>query len=130
MNSITFYELAKSKTHTFYFLVGEVTVTLKYVTHILGQLVNGEPMTSRMDNNHSFLVENCLAIFGRQSGPHDHTLEKVNLAWVRQCRDTEPLDTQKSIERYIWTHILCLLEAVVTLDKLTSFANSNFLPLL
>ncbi|RYQ93237.1 hypothetical protein Ahy_B09g099508 [Arachis hypogaea] len=31
----------------------------------------------------------------------DHVLGKVNIAWVRRCRDTEPCDTQESLERRI-----------------------------
>ncbi|KAL4359077.1 hypothetical protein AHAS_Ahas08G0041300 [Arachis hypogaea] len=59
----------------------------------------------RMDNSHSFLVEDCIVVFGRQSGPHDHTLGK-----------------------YIRTHIFYLLETVVFSNKSTNSINPKFLP--
>ncbi|XP_072060419.1 serine/threonine-protein phosphatase 7 long form homolog [Arachis hypogaea] len=63
------------------------------------------------------------------SGPDDHVLGKVNnLAWVWRCRDTEPCDTQQSIERYVRAHIFCVLSTVVFLDKSTTSLNSKFLP--
>ncbi|RYR10729.1 hypothetical protein Ahy_B05g079204 [Arachis hypogaea] len=86
-------------------------------------------MTGKTDSSHEFLVENCLACFGRPPSPDDHVLEKVNFAWVRRCRGIELLDTQESIERYIWAHIFCLL-TVVFPDKPTNTVNSKFLPLL
>ncbi|RYR69895.1 hypothetical protein Ahy_A03g016432 [Arachis hypogaea] len=45
-------------------------------------------------------------------------------------RDTEPCDTQESIERYVRTHIFCMLGTVVFPDKSTTSLNSKFLPLL
>ncbi|KAL4365798.1 hypothetical protein AHAS_Ahas07G0142100 [Arachis hypogaea] len=93
--------------------------------HILGLLVNEEPVTDRTENSHQFLVENCLACFGRVPGPDDHALGKVNLVWIRRCRDTEPCDTQESIERYIQAHIFYMLGTVVFSDKLTNFLNSK-----
>ncbi|QHO27275.1 uncharacterized protein DS421_7g206600 [Arachis hypogaea] len=105
-------------------------VTLEDVIHILGLQVNGE--LSRVDRiaSYQFLVDNCLACFGRQPGPDDHVLGKVNLHWVRRCRDSEPCDTQKSIERYVRAHIFCVLGTVVFPDKSTTSLNSKFLPLL
>ncbi|RYQ87409.1 hypothetical protein Ahy_B09g094924 isoform A [Arachis hypogaea] len=55
---------------------------------------------------------------------------KVNLAWIWRCRDTEPCDTQKSVERYVRTHIFCVLGTVVFSDKSNTSLNSKFLPLL
>ncbi|RYR19610.1 hypothetical protein Ahy_B03g064442 [Arachis hypogaea] len=63
-------------------------------------------------------------------GPNDHVLGKVNLHWVRQCRDSEPCDTQESIEWYVRAHIFCVLGTVVFPDKSTASLNSKFLPLL
>ncbi|XP_020999655.1 serine/threonine-protein phosphatase 7 long form homolog [Arachis duranensis] len=120
----------RPKTHTFHLPVGEVTVTLEDVIHILGLQVNGEPVTGRSDSSYQFLVDNCLACFGRQPGPDDHVLGKVNLHWVRRCRDSEPCDTQESIERYVRAHIFCVLGTVVFPDKSTTSLNSKFLPLL
>ncbi|QHO13445.1 uncharacterized protein DS421_15g515600 [Arachis hypogaea] len=91
------------ETHTFHLPVGEVTVTLEDVIHILGLQINGEPVTDRSDSSYQFLVDNCIACFGRQPGPDNHVLGKVNLAWVRRCRDIEPCDTQESIERFAST---------------------------
>ncbi|KAL4357236.1 hypothetical protein AHAS_Ahas09G0166500 [Arachis hypogaea] len=107
-------------------LMGEVTVTLEDVIHILGLQVNGEPVTGRSDSSYQFLVDNCLACFGRQPGPDDHVLGKVNLHWVRRCRDSEPCDTQESIERYVRAHIFCVLGTVVFPDKSTTSLNSNW----
>ncbi|QHO48951.1 uncharacterized protein DS421_1g09790 [Arachis hypogaea] len=73
---------------------------------------------------------NCITCFGREPSPQDHILGKVSIPWVRRCRDTEPCDTQESIERYVWEHIFCVLGMVVFLDKLTTSLNSKFLPLL
>ncbi|KAL4315296.1 hypothetical protein AHAS_Ahas15G0170900 [Arachis hypogaea] len=98
----------RPETHTFYFPVGEVRVTLEDVSYILGLPINGEPITGRSDSSHQFLVENCIACFGRKPGPQDHVLGKVNIAWVQRCRDTEPCDTQESLERYVWVHIFCV----------------------
>ncbi|XP_072060429.1 serine/threonine-protein phosphatase 7 long form homolog [Arachis hypogaea] len=120
----------RPKTHTFHLSVGEVTVTLEDITYILGLPVNGESVTGRTDSSHQFLVENCIAYFGRESGPQDHVLGKVNLAWVRRCRDTEPCDVQDSIEQYVRAHIFCVLGTVVFLDKFITSLNSKFLPLL
>ncbi|KAL4305923.1 hypothetical protein AHAS_Ahas16G0126800 [Arachis hypogaea] len=89
----------RPETHTFHLPVGEVTVTLEDVSYILGFPVNGELVTGRSDSSHQFLVENCIACFGWEPGPDDHVLGKVNIAWVRRCRDTEPCDTQESLER-------------------------------
>ncbi|RYQ84854.1 hypothetical protein Ahy_B10g104351 [Arachis hypogaea] len=110
----------RPETHTFHLPVGEVTVMLEDVSYILGLPINGE----------AFLVENCIVCFGREPGLQDHVLEKVNIAWVRRCRDTEPCDTQESIEQYVRAHIFCVLGTVVFLDKLTTLLNSKFLPLL
>ncbi|QHO59341.1 uncharacterized protein DS421_3g98360 [Arachis hypogaea] len=63
-------------------------------------------------------------------GLNDHVLGKVNIAWVRQCRDTEPCDTQESLERYVRAHIFCVLDTIVFPDKSTVSLNSKFLPLL
>ncbi|RYR68411.1 hypothetical protein Ahy_A03g014911 [Arachis hypogaea] len=79
---------------------------------------------------HQFLVENCIAYFGQEPSPQDHVLGKVNIAWVRRCRDTEPCDTQESLERYVRAHIFCVLGTVVFPDKSTTSLNSKFLPLL
>ncbi|KAL4314210.1 hypothetical protein AHAS_Ahas15G0062300 [Arachis hypogaea] len=76
----TLVERWRPKNHTFHLSVGEVTVTLEDVTYILGLPVNGEPVTGRLDSRHQFLVENCIACFGRELGPQDHILGKVNLA--------------------------------------------------
>ncbi|XP_072066781.1 serine/threonine-protein phosphatase 7 long form homolog [Arachis hypogaea] len=67
------------ETHTFHLPVGEVTMTLEDVTHILGLPVNGELVTGKTDSSHQFFVENCIACFGREPGLHDHVLGKVNL---------------------------------------------------
>ncbi|RYR21076.1 hypothetical protein Ahy_B03g066322 [Arachis hypogaea] len=120
----------RPETHTFHLPVGEVTVTLEDVSYILGLPINGEAVTGRSDSSHQFLVENCIACFGREPGPEDHVLGKVNLAWVRRCRDTEPCDTQESVERYVRAHIFCVLGTVVFPDKSTTLLNSKFLPLL
>ncbi|RYR09793.1 hypothetical protein Ahy_B05g078202 [Arachis hypogaea] len=45
-------------------------------------------------------------------------------------RDTEPCDTQESVERYVRAHIFCVLGTVVFPDKSTTSLNSKFLPLL
>ncbi|KAL4327926.1 hypothetical protein AHAS_Ahas13G0148900 [Arachis hypogaea] len=109
----------RSKTHTFHLLVGEVTMTLENMTHILGLPINGEPVISRTDSSHQFFVENCFTCFGREPGPHDHVLGKVNLVWVRRCRDTKPV-TRRSPLRGM----------VVFLDKYTTSLKSKFFPLL
>nr|XP_025616410.1 protein MAIN-LIKE 1-like [Arachis hypogaea]XP_025635136.1 protein MAIN-LIKE 1-like [Arachis hypogaea]XP_025663927.1 protein MAIN-LIKE 1-like [Arachis hypogaea] len=95
----------RPETHTFHLPVGEVTVTLEDVIHILGLQVNGEPVTGRSDSSYQFLVDNCLACFGRQPGPDDHVLGKVNLHWVRRCRDSEPCDSFVCV-RYNFTVII------------------------
>ncbi|QHO23281.1 uncharacterized protein DS421_12g362230 [Arachis hypogaea] len=102
----------RPETYTFHLPVGEVMVTLEDVTHILGLLVNGEPVTGRTDSSHQFLVENCIACFGWEPGPQDYVLGKVNPAWVQRCRDTEPCDTQESIEQYVRAHIFCVLRTL------------------
>ncbi|RYR47171.1 hypothetical protein Ahy_A07g033116 [Arachis hypogaea] len=73
----------RPKTHKFHLPIGEVTITLKDVTHIIGLPINKDLAMGRMDSSHLFLVEDCIAAFGRQPGPHDHTLGKVNIAWVQ-----------------------------------------------
>ncbi|RYR61104.1 hypothetical protein Ahy_A04g018207 [Arachis hypogaea] len=75
-------------------------------------------------------MENCIACFGWDPGPQDHMLGKVNLAWVRRCRDIEPCDIQESVERYVWAHIFCVLGTVVFSNKSTTSLNLKFLPLL
>ncbi|KAL4356521.1 hypothetical protein AHAS_Ahas09G0095000 [Arachis hypogaea] len=100
---------------------------LEDVSYILGLPINGETITVRSDSSHQFLVENCIAYFGREPGPQDHVLGKVNLAWVRQCRDTEPCDTQESVERYVWAHIFCVLRTVVFPNKSTTSLNSKYM---
>ncbi|XP_072087859.1 serine/threonine-protein phosphatase 7 long form homolog [Arachis hypogaea] len=118
------------ETHTFHLSVGEVTVTLEDVSYILSLPINEEAVTGRSDSSHQFLVENCIAYFGQEPSPQDHVLGKVNIAWVRRCRDTEPCDTQESLERYVRAHIFCVLGTVVFPDKSTTSLNSKFLPLL
>ncbi|RYR69653.1 hypothetical protein Ahy_A03g016208 [Arachis hypogaea] len=81
----------RPETHTFHLLVGEVMVTLEDVSYILGLPINGEAVTGRSDSSHQFLVENCIAYFGREPGPDDHVLGNVNIAWIRRCRDTTSL---------------------------------------
>ncbi|RYR34031.1 hypothetical protein Ahy_A10g048749 [Arachis hypogaea] len=51
--------------HTFYLPIGEVTITLEDVTHILGLLINGDSMTGTTDSSHEFLVDNYVVVFGR-----------------------------------------------------------------
>ncbi|XP_072084287.1 protein MAIN-LIKE 1-like [Arachis hypogaea] len=119
----------RPKTYTFHLPVGKVTVTLKDVSYILGLPINGEAVTGRSDSSHQFLVENCIACFGREPGPQYHVLGNVNLAWVRRCRDTKPCDTQESVERYVRAHIFCVLGTVVFPDKSATSLNSKFLPL-
>ncbi|XP_025612089.1 serine/threonine-protein phosphatase 7 long form homolog [Arachis hypogaea] len=123
-------ECWRLETHTFHLPVGEVTVTLEDVSYILGLPVNREAVTGRSDSSHQFLVENCMACFGREPGPQDHVSGKVNIAWVRRCRDTERCDTQQSVKRYVRAHIFCVLGIVVFPDKSTTSLNSKFLPLL
>ncbi|RYR47632.1 hypothetical protein Ahy_A07g033578 [Arachis hypogaea] len=53
--------------------------------------------------------------------------------WIRQIpltRDSEPCDTQESLERYVRAHIFCVLGTIVFPDKSTVSLNSKFLPLL
>ncbi|KAL4393870.1 hypothetical protein AHAS_Ahas02G0095200 [Arachis hypogaea] len=90
----------RSETRTFHLPIGEVTVTLEDVSYILGLPINGEAITDRSDSSHQFLVENCIACFGREPGPEDHVFGKVNIVWVGRCRDIEPCDTQESLERW------------------------------
>ncbi|RYR78765.1 hypothetical protein Ahy_A01g003624 [Arachis hypogaea] len=116
--------------HTFYLPVGEVIVTLEDVTHILGLSVNEKSITGRTDSSHQFLVENCFACFSRLPGSDDHVLNKVNLAWIWRCKDTEPCDMQESIEQYVKTHIFYVFGTVVFSDKSINYLNSKFLPLL
>ncbi|QHO33794.1 uncharacterized protein DS421_9g261390 [Arachis hypogaea] len=120
----------RPETHTFHLPVSEVIVTLEDVSYILGLPVDREPVNGRSDSSHQFLVENCITCFGREPGPQDHVLGKVSIPWVRRCRDTEPCDTQESIERYVRAHIFCVLGTVVFPDKSTTSLNSKFLPLL
>ncbi|QHN91591.1 uncharacterized protein DS421_17g576200 [Arachis hypogaea] len=49
---------------------------------------------------------------------------------LEDCRNTEPCDTQESLERYIRAHIFCVLGTIVFPDKSTVSLNSKFLPLL
>ncbi|KAL4293320.1 hypothetical protein AHAS_Ahas18G0116300 [Arachis hypogaea] len=90
----TLVECWRPETHTFHLPVGEVTVTLEDVTYIHGLPINGDPVMGRSDSNHQLLVENCIACFVQEPGPQDHVQGKVNLAWVRRCRDIKPCDTQ------------------------------------
>ncbi|RYR59714.1 hypothetical protein Ahy_A05g025656 isoform B [Arachis hypogaea] len=120
----------RPETHMFHLPVGKVTVTLEDVSYILSLPISGEAVTGRSDSNHQFLVENCIACFGREPGPQDHVLGKVNIAWIRRCRDTEPCDPQESVERYVWAHIFCVLGTIMFPDKSTTSLNSKFLPLL
>ncbi|QHN91880.1 uncharacterized protein DS421_17g578830 [Arachis hypogaea] len=120
----------RPETHTFHLPVGEVTVTLEDVSYILGLPINGEAVTGRSDSSHEFLVENCIACFGREPGPDDHVFGKVHIACVRQCRDSEPCDTQESLERYVRVHIFCVFRTIMFPNKSTVSLNSKFLPLL
>ncbi|XP_072076775.1 serine/threonine-protein phosphatase 7 long form homolog [Arachis hypogaea] len=120
----------RPETHTFHLPVGEVTVMLEDVSYILGHPINEEAVTGRSDSSHEFLVENCIACFGREPGPDDHVFGKLHIAWVRRCRDSEPCDTQESLERYVRAHIFCVLGTIVFPDKSTVSLNSKFLPLL
>ncbi|XP_025673508.2 serine/threonine-protein phosphatase 7 long form homolog [Arachis hypogaea] len=120
----------RPETHTFHLPVGEVIVTLEDASYILGLPISGEAVTGRLDSSHQFLVAKCIAYFGWEPGPQDHALGKFNIAWVRRCRDTEPCDTQESVEWYVRAHIFCVLRTVVFPDKSTTSFNSKFLPLL
>ncbi|RYR65811.1 hypothetical protein Ahy_A03g011733 [Arachis hypogaea] len=126
----TLVERWRLETHTFHLPVGKVTVTLEDASYILGLPINGEAVTVRSNSCHQFLVENCIACFGRESGPDDHVFEKVNIVWIWQCRDTDPCDTQESLERYVRAHIFCVLGIIVFPEKSTVLLNSKFLPLL
>ncbi|RYR69806.1 hypothetical protein Ahy_A03g016354 [Arachis hypogaea] len=64
----------RPESHTFHLSVGEVTVMLEDVSYILGLPFNGEAITGRSDSSHRFLVENCIACFGREPDPDDHSL--------------------------------------------------------
>ncbi|XP_072073782.1 serine/threonine-protein phosphatase 7 long form homolog [Arachis hypogaea] len=66
----------RPETHTFHLPVGEVIMTLEDMSYILGLSINGEAVTGRSDSSHQFLVENCIACFGREPGPDDHVFGK------------------------------------------------------
>ncbi|RYR34773.1 hypothetical protein Ahy_A10g049787 [Arachis hypogaea] len=107
--------------NVYYRVYISVSMSLKpNVAYILGLPINRE----------AFFVENGIVCFGREPGPQDHVLGKVNIVWVRRCRDTEPCNTQKFVERYVREHIFCMLGIVVFSDKSTTSLNSKFLPLL
>ncbi|XLU22085.1 hypothetical protein S245_058151, partial [Arachis hypogaea] len=52
------------------------------------------------------------------------------LSWVRHIRDTHPLDTLESVQRYVRCHIFCLLGTILFADKSTAYAHAKYLPLL
>ncbi|RYR02137.1 hypothetical protein Ahy_B06g080968 [Arachis hypogaea] len=55
---------------------------------------------------------------------------EVAAASLALTGDTEPCDTQESLEQYVRVHIFCVLGTVVFLNKSTTSLNSKFLPLL
>ncbi|RYR54922.1 hypothetical protein Ahy_A06g030182 [Arachis hypogaea] len=50
----------------------------------------------------------------------------IKLAWVRHIRDTKPLDTWESVQRYIRYHIFCLLETTLFADKSMAYAHAKW----
>ncbi|RYQ94229.1 hypothetical protein Ahy_B08g089107 [Arachis hypogaea] len=99
-----------------------------HTRHVLWRVVN--PVYKSQNAGYQKFVVQKIRSARNEPGPHDHVLGKGNLAWVRRCRDTEPCDTQESVERYVGTHIFCVLGTVVFSDKSTTPLNSKFLPLL
>ncbi|RYR39967.1 hypothetical protein Ahy_A09g045611 isoform A [Arachis hypogaea] len=65
----------------------------------------------------------------RKLDPPD-TFNEVAAAALALTGGTERCDTQQSIERYVRTHIFCVLGTIVFSDKSTTSLNSKFLPLL
>ncbi|RYR65085.1 hypothetical protein Ahy_A03g011076 [Arachis hypogaea] len=65
----------------------------------------------------------------RKLDPPD-TFNEVAASTLALTGDTEPCDTQESLERYVRAHIFCVLDTIVFPDKSTVSLNSKFLPLL
>ncbi|RYR61427.1 hypothetical protein Ahy_A04g018602 [Arachis hypogaea] len=51
-------------------------------------------------------------------------------SYCQSIKDTQPLDTWESVQRYVRCHIFCLLETTLFVDKSTAYAHAKYLPLL
>ncbi|XP_015973254.1 serine/threonine-protein phosphatase 7 long form homolog [Arachis duranensis] len=120
----------RPETHTFVLPVGEVTVTQEDVLHIFGLPIEGEVVTGWTDSSQDFLVNHSMAIFGSEPVVSSSSKSYIKLAWVRHIRDTQPLDTSESVQRYVRCHIFCLLGTTLFADKSTTYAHAKYLPLL
>ncbi|XP_025610732.2 protein MAIN-LIKE 1-like [Arachis hypogaea] len=120
----------RPETHTFVLPVGDVTVTLEDVAHIFGLPIDGEPVSGWTDSSSDFVQSQSMAIFGRQPVLSRNSKSYIKLGWVRSVRDEEPLDTEKSIRRYVRCQIFCLLGSTLFTDKSTAYAHAKYLPLL
>ncbi|RYR26690.1 hypothetical protein Ahy_B02g060982 [Arachis hypogaea] len=114
------------ETHTFVLPLGEVTVTFEDVLHIFVLPIDGEVVTGWTDSSHDFLVTQSLAIFGSEPVVSSSSKSCINLTWVHHIRDTELLDTEKSVQRYIRCHIFSLLGNTLFVDKSTVYAHAKW----
>ncbi|RYQ95250.1 hypothetical protein Ahy_B08g090318 [Arachis hypogaea] len=83
-----------------------------------------------MDSSFAHLVDKCVANFRIPLGENDHVSSVIKLSWIRQIRDTEALDTPKSVLHYVRCHIFCLIGTTLFPDKSTSMMSCKYLPLL
>ncbi|XP_016198992.1 protein MAIN-LIKE 1-like [Arachis ipaensis] len=120
----------RPETHTFVLPVGEVTVTLEDVAQTFGLLIDGEPVSGWTDSSGDFLQSQSIAIFGREPVVSSSSKSFTKMGWVRGIRDAEPLDTEKSIKRYVICQIFYLLGSTQFTDKSTAYAHAKYLPLL
>ncbi|RYR15190.1 hypothetical protein Ahy_B04g071918 [Arachis hypogaea] len=118
-------ERSRPETHTFVLPVGEITVTLEDVAHIFGLPIDGEVVSGWTDSSGDFVQSQSYTVFGREPKVSSSSKSYIKLAWVRRVRDTEPLDTEDSIRRYVRCHIFCLLGSTST-----AYAHAKYLSLL
>ncbi|KAL4294313.1 hypothetical protein AHAS_Ahas18G0215600 [Arachis hypogaea] len=110
-------------------IMGEYTISLEDVAHIYGLSTDGV-VSGRMDSSFAHLVDKCVANFRIPLGENDHVSSVIKLSWIRQIRDTEALDTPKSVLHYVRCHIFCLIGTTLFPDKSTSMMSCKYLPLL
>ncbi|RYQ95101.1 hypothetical protein Ahy_B08g090129 [Arachis hypogaea] len=71
-----------------------------------------------------------MAIFGSEPVVSSSSKSYIKLTCVRHIRDTQPLDTWLSVQRYVRSYIFCLLRTILFADKSTTYAHTMYPPLL
>ncbi|KAK9133481.1 hypothetical protein Scep_013009 [Stephania cephalantha] len=118
----------RPKTHTFHFLVGEMTITLQDVQIILGLHVNGLPITGRVEQDYDAL---CLTQLGFSFPENNRTGGRIQIRKLSRWFPNLPNNADDvEVQRYARAYILQLLRGTLFADKSNNLVHITYLQFL